>query len=350
MDFEALVRTEGTLVFLMGVTAMPDILAGLKRAGMDPDMPAAILQQGTTAGQRRVVATISTLEEEAARAGIGTPAIIVVGRVCSLAEEFAWYEKLPLAGCKVLVTRPRELVSAMALKLRRQGAEVLELPAIATRAIPDNQALEAALDRLESYQWIAFTSPTGVRFFFEALRAAKKDVRSLGNIRVAAIGQGTRKALEERGILADLMPEVYDGASLGAALASACQPGDRILLPRAALGNQEILEALAGRPDVQVEDVATYETYYPRQEVIDQRKKVEEGELDFAVFTSASTVRGFAQAVPELNFRKVTAACIGRQTREAALKLGMEAYMAKEATMDSLVELVAELAERKKQR
>ena len=350
MDFEALVRTEGTLVFLMGVTAMPDILAGLKRAGMDPDMPAAILQQGTTAGQRRVVATISTLEEEAARAGIGTPAIIVVGRVCSLAEEFAWYEKLPLAGCKVLVTRPRELVSAMALKLRRQGAEVLELPAIATRAIPDNQALEAALDRLESYQWIAFTSPTGVRFFFEALRAAKKDVRSLGNIRVAAIGQGTRKALEERGILADLMPEVYDGASLGAALASACQPGDRILLPRAALGNQEILEALAGRPDVQVEDVATYETYYPRQEVIDQRKKVEEGELDFAVFTSASTVRGFAQAAPELDFRKVTAACIGRQTREAALKLGMEAYMAKEATMDSLVELVAELAERKKQR
>lgn len=350
MDFEALVRTEGTLVFLMGVTAMPDILAGLKRAGMDPDMPAAILQQGTTAGQRRVVATISTLEEEAARAGIGTPAIIVVGRVCSLAEEFAWYEKLPLAGCKVLVTRPRELVSAMALKLRRQGAEVLELPAIATREIPDNQALEAALDRLESYQWIAFTSPTGVRFFFEALRAAKKDVRSLGNIRVAAIGQGTRKALEERGILADLMPEVYDGASLGAALASACQPGDRILLPRAALGNQEILEALAGRPDVQVEDVATYETYYPRQEVIDQRKKVEEGEIDFAVFTSASTVRGFAQAAPELDFRKVTAACIGRQTREAALKLGMEAYMAKEATMDSLVELVAELAERKKQR
>ena len=154
MDFEALVRTEGTLVFLMGVTAMPDILAGLKRAGMDPDMPAAILQQGTTAGQRRVVATISTLEEEAARAGIGTPAIIVVGRVCSLAEEFAWYEKLPLAGCKVLVTRPRELVSAMALKLRRQGAEVLELPAIATRAIPDNQALEAALDRLESLSLI----------------------------------------------------------------------------------------------------------------------------------------------------------------------------------------------------
>lgn len=350
MDFDALVRTEGTLVFLMGVSAMPDILKGLRKAGMDENMPAAILQQGTTAGQRRVVATISTLEEKAAQAGIGTPAIIVVGKVCQLAEEFAWYEKLPLSGYKVMVTRPRELVSAMAQKLRDQGAEVLELPAIATRAIENNRAFEAALEQIQTYNWIAFTSPTGVRIFFEALKKAKKDVRCLGSARVAAIGQGTKKALEERGILVDLMPAVYDGASLGKALAAACAPGERILLPRAALGNREILEALAEGPQLQVEDVATYETYYPRQEVIDQTRKFETGEIDCAVFTSASTVRGFAKATPDLDYTQVVAACIGKQTREAALKLGMKAYMAKEATMDSVVDLVVELAERKKKR
>ena len=108
---------------------------------MEPDMPAAILQKGTTAGQKKVVATISTLEEEVERQGIETPAIIVVGRVCGLAEAFAWYEKLPLAGKKVLVTRPRELVSSMAEKLRVRGAEVLELPAIATRPMKENEEL-----------------------------------------------------------------------------------------------------------------------------------------------------------------------------------------------------------------
>ncbi len=121
IDFEALVRTEGTLVFLMGVTALRDICDGLIANGMDPDMPAAILQKGTTADQKRVVATVATLKEESDRQGVETPAIIVVGKVCALADKFAWYEHLPLAGKKILVTRPRELISSMAAKLREKG-------------------------------------------------------------------------------------------------------------------------------------------------------------------------------------------------------------------------------------
>ena len=134
IDFEALVRTKGTLVFLMGVTALADICDGLLKAGMRADMPAAILQQGTTAGQKRISATVSTLPEEVQKQGIQTPAIIVVGEVCALADRFAWHEALPLAGRKILVTRPKELISQMAEKLRREGAEVLELPAIKTEA------------------------------------------------------------------------------------------------------------------------------------------------------------------------------------------------------------------------
>ena len=113
IDFQALVHTKGTLVFLMGVTALEDICQGLLKAGMEPDMPAAILQKGTTAGQRRIVATVETLPEQVKRQGIETPAIIVVGKVCELAKRFSWYEELPLAGWKVLVTRPKDLISAM---------------------------------------------------------------------------------------------------------------------------------------------------------------------------------------------------------------------------------------------
>ena len=179
IDFRALVDTKGTLVFLMGVSALPDICAGLINAGMEKDMPAAILQKGTTAGQKRIVATVSTLEEEVKRQGIETPAIIVVGKVCTLAEKFGWYEELPLAGWKVLVTRPKELVSRTADKLREKGAEVLELPAIRTVPMEDQSRLYQALDQLETYQWLVFTSPTGVRVFFEELIRHGKDIRAM---------------------------------------------------------------------------------------------------------------------------------------------------------------------------
>ena len=244
IDFHALVDTKGTLVFLMGVSALPDICAGLMDAGMEKDMPAAILQKGTTAGQKRIVATVSTLEEEVKRQGIETPAIIVVGKVCTLAEKFGWYEELPLAGWKVLVTRPKELVSRTADKLREKGAEVLELPAIRTVPMEDQSRLYGAMDQLETYQWIVFTSPTGVRVFFEELIRHGKDIRSMGNVRLAVIGEGTKKALKERGLLADFVPSVYDGDTLGKELSEILSGGEKILIPRAEKGNEKLIAFL----------------------------------------------------------------------------------------------------------
>lgn len=347
IDFKALVRTKGTLVFLMGVSALEEICRSLLAAGMEPDMPAALLQKGTTAGQKRILADISTLPQEVKRQGAQTPAIIVVGRVCALAEEFDWYEKLPLAGCRVLVTRPRELVSAMAEKLRKKGAEVLELPAICTRPLEDQKELYQAFQTLETYDWIAFTSPTGVRIFFEEMKKAGVDIRKLYQAKLAAIGKGTKKALEEKGFFVDLVPEVYDGASLGQALCQACQGEERILLPRAKAGNSEILQELKKKPGLQISDIATYETLYEKQDLIDEKQEFEQGHIDCAVFTSASTVRGFAEAVKGLDFSLVRAACIGKQTKAAADALGMKTYMAKQADMDSLVELVCRMKEEK---
>ncbi len=344
INFKALKDTEGTLVFLMGLKALPDICKGLLEAGMDPEMPAAVLQKGTTAGQRRVVSTVSRLPEAAREAGICTPAIIVVGRVCGLADRFAWYERLPLSGTKVVVTRPRKLVSAMAEKLRVLGAEVLELPAICVEPVKDRTKVISCLNHLEEYQWLVFTSPSGVDIFFdEFLRDIQKDVRALGSVKVAALGGGTARALGARGIFPDLMPKTYDGASLGRELARICEPGAKILMPRAAIGNREILDILAGRGDLTVEDVATYDTVYHTQDLIDEAGEFASGEISCAVFTSASTVRGFAGACPGLDFTKVKAACIGRQTCQAAEALGMTAYTAKTASTDSLVELVLEL-------
>lgn len=344
IDFGALVKTGGTLIFMMGVTALADICHGLLGAGMDPQIPAAILQKGTTAGQKRIVATVGTLPEEVKRRGIQTPAIIVVGKVCQLAERFAWYEELPLAGWKVLVTRPKELISSMAEKLRCKGAEVLELPAIETRPLQDQTQLGEAMKRLDVYDWVVFTSPTGVRVFFEEMRRAGCDIRRLGQAKIAAIGSGTKKALESRGLFVDLMPEIYDGEALGEALAAIINPGERILIPRARKGNRQLVDLLqeaGGR----VEDIPTYDTCYTHSSVIQESEEFTNGNIQCAVFTSASTVKGFVEGTPGLDYTKVTAACIGRQTKAAADSYGMKTYMARQATMDSLVDLIIQMKE-----
>ena len=346
IDFEALVKTRGTLVFLMGVSALGEICKGLMEKGMDGQMPAAILQKGTTASQKRIVATVSTLEEAVKREGIETPAIIVVGKVCALADSFAWYEKLPLAGKKILVTRPRQQISAMAEKLRRLGAEVLELPAIRTESITPNPGLNEAFGRLSSYDWLVFTSPTGVQVFWTELRNAGLDVRSLAGAKLAVIGKGTKKALEKRGLLADLMPETYSGEALGEALSREVKPGERILIPRARIGNQKLVDCLNATGKVTVDDVATYDTFYETPSLIDERAEFEQGTVDFAVFTSASTVRGFVQAVPGINFTKVRAVCIGEQTQREAAAHGMKTYVSDQATMDSIVRKLCEICSR----
>lgn len=358
IDFEALVRTKGTLVFLMGVAALGDICRGLLGAGMNPETPAALLSRGTTAGQKRIVATVSTLEQAVKERGAITPAIIVVGKVCSLAEEFCWVEKLPLGGVKVLVTRPKELAGTTSDRLRRLGAEVLEVPAIRTVPRKGDQKLADALGRLGEFQWIVFTSPAGVRIFFEEMAGRRMDLRALAGAKIAVIGSGSAKELEKHGLYADLMPEVFDGEHLGAALAGACAPGDRVLIPRAAIGNRELTDALEKVPGVIVEDIATYDTVYGMEDdslhveeenhfgaVINVRSEVESGSVDYVLFTSASTVKGFAAAVGNMDVSNVRAICIGRQTREAADSLGMRTWMSEKATIDSLIQKLVEVQE-----
>ena len=342
IDFRALTQTKGTLVFLMGIAALEDICKGLLNGGMDPDMPAAVLQKGTTAGQKRVVATVSTLNAEVDRQGIETPAIIVVGKVCSLADRFAWYEKLPLAGWKVLVTRPRQHISKTADLLRKKGAEVLELPSICTVPVEDNSRLYEAFEKLAAYQWIIFTSQVGVEIFFDEMDRKEMDVRSLGQAKIAVIGEGTKKKLKEHHLLADFVPSVYDGETLGTELAKELQGDEKILIPRAEAGNKKLTELLE-QTGAKVDDIATYTTCYEKSRLIDEKKEFETGSVDCVVFTSASTVKGFVEGTPGLDYTSVKAACIGKQTKAAADAYGMQTRMAKKATIESLIELVEEM-------
>lgn len=346
IDFKALVDTKGTLVFLMGAAALKDICAGLLNAGMDPAMPAALLQKGTTAGQKRIVADVGTLPEEAQRRGVETPAIIVVGKVCALADTFAWYEKLPLEGWKVLVTRPRNRSSRTAELLREKGAEVLELPSIKTVPLKDQGPLHAAMEKMETYQWMVFTSPTGVEVFFDELKKQKKDIRSLCGVRVAAIGQGTASALEQRGLLADLVPSVYDGDTLARELAEKLGGGERILIPRALKGNENIVPILEEK-GASVDDIGIYETVYESGRLIDPRKELESGNIDCVVFTSASTVKGFVESTKGPDYSGLVAACIGKQTKAAADQFGMETYMSEKATISCLIDLVEKIKAQK---
>jgi uroporphyrinogen III methyltransferase/synthase len=230
--------------------------------------------------------------------------------------------------------------------MRALGADVLEIPAIRTVKIQENERFHHALSRLYKYQWIVFTSPTGVRIFFEEMAACRIDHRSLFEVHFAVIGSGTKKELEKRGFYPDLMPEIYDGEHLGLALAEACEGSERIMIPRAAIGSQELTAALDEK-QLSYDDIATYDTEYENGGCIDLGAELDS--IDYVVFTSASTVRGFAAAAGQKDLSLVKAVCIGKQTKAAADALGMQTYVAPKPSIDSLVERLVEVHSADKQ-
>lgn len=351
LDFPALVRLDGTLVFLMGLSSMEFILNGLTEAGMDPDMPAAVLENGTSAGQRRVTATVTTLKEASDRAGIKTPAIIVVGKVCALSAQMHWAEDRVLGGKQFLVTRPRQSSSSLAGRLRALGAQVIEMPAIRTEPICPNERLKEALEDFGTHaaqEWLVFTSPAGADIFFDRLMELGTDLRSLlvrgAEVRIAAIGSGTAAALRSRGLMPDLVPEVYSAAALGDALAKAAAKGSHITVARAEKGSEELLPPLLAA-GLSVDDIPLYRTLYETHPFLQEtvRDMLENGEIDAVTFTSASTVRGFTGTVKDADYTKIRAVCIGEQTAAEAAKHGMQIQVSDQASMDAMVEKIAEL-------
>ena len=338
IDFEALVRTKGTLVFLMGVAALPDICDGLLAGGMDPDLPASIVERGSTARQRRVDATVSTLAEKAKAEHVQAPAISVFGGVCALGDKLDWFDRLPLKGKRVVVTRPKTRSGTLSRRLRALGAEVVEYPCIETRPIVPCPAMEQALAGIDAYEWLGFTSPAGVEALWEELEREGKDARALGSVKLAAIGAGTAKALAAHGLKADYIPEVYDAVHMGAGLVKLAH--GRVLLLRAEIGTPELPDALTAA-GIGFDDVSVYETIYENPRSEELRTQLEQGEIDLVTFTSASTVKGFVSSVgTDFDFSAVTGVCIGVQTEAEAKKYHMHTRVAEKATLDALIEAI----------
>ena len=245
---------------------------------------------------------------------------------------------------RVVLTRPKELVSRMAQSLYALGAEVIELPSICLEPYEENAPLKDALQNIDSYHWVAFTSAAGVRFFFDFLQKNRVDLRKLSHLRFAVIGSGTQKELASHGIFADFVPERYYAADLAQGLVKLVQPGQRVLLPRAKIGSKE-LTAILQEHQIDFTDIALYDTIYASHNTDAVQKLVEKGEISCATFTSASTVHGFVHSMEGVDLSALTAVCIGEKTAQAAESYGMKTIVSKEATIDSLTQCLVEAAD-----
>lgn len=337
IDYDALKRTGGTLVFLMGVSAMRDICAGLLQAGMPKDTPAAMVESGTLPQQRKVVSKLARLPEDAEKAAIHSPAIIIVGKVCSLSERFDWFSRLPLHGKRIIVTRPKDRAGSLCQELRALGADVLEYPCIRTVAREPATELDRAIAEIARYKWLVFTSPAGPALFFQRLFAAGKDARALCGIKIAAIGPKTAEELARFGVRADLVPDVYDANHLAKAMEAV---EGAVLLCRASKGN-DILPATFSKIGVPFLDAPCYDTVYECPDADAARAYLSAPVL--VSFTSASTVRGFVKSLPDADLANVIGCCIGEQTEQEAKRFGLRTARAKEATIASLIECIKEV-------
>jgi uroporphyrinogen III methyltransferase/synthase len=339
IDWEALARFPGTLIFYMGVKRLASNAAALIAAGRDAEEPAAAVERGTMEGQRTVVATLGTLAEAVEREGIGAPALIVVGPVVRRRETLAWLERRPLYGRRVVVTRARAQASGLAARLRGLGAEVVELPAIRIEPRIESEEVRRAVESIGEYALVCLTSPNGVRLLFEALRAAGLDARALAGATVAAIGPGTARALAKCGIAADIVPERFVAESLVEALGGVAVEGKRVLVARAAEARDVIPEHLSGR-GAEVDVVALYETV--REEPDAEAVEAAQG-ADYVTFTSSSTVRNLTEALGERFPRSARVVSIGPVTSDAARASGLEVHVeAERHDVDGLVQALLE--------
>ncbi|MCD8355522.1 MAG: uroporphyrinogen-III C-methyltransferase [Clostridia bacterium] len=342
IDFDALVRHKGTLVFLMSVASTPVILDGLMQAGMSADMPAAMIERGTLPEQRKLVANVGTLAQKMREAGISSPAILIVGSVCSLSNDFDWFDRLPLHGVKVVVTRPKQRAGTLTERLRKLGADVISYPCIETKTIWPNMPVVEALASIDQYHWLILTSPTGVDVLVQLLDAAEMDMRNLAHMKIAVIGAGTAKKLKEHGLRADYVPAVYDSVHLAEGLIRLVQEGERVLMLRAEIGTPELPELLA-QACILFDDVPVYQTYYYNERSEELADMLAHGAIDYVTFTSASTVRGFVESLPEnTNLTSFTALCIGPSTEKVAKAAGMHTITAANATIDAMLTTLQE--------
>ncbi|MBW1798865.1 MAG: uroporphyrinogen-III C-methyltransferase [Deltaproteobacteria bacterium] len=348
IDWDRLANGPGTLVFLMGVRNLNRIADSLIKNGRSPETPAAIIQRGTVSAQRTITGELKDIAETAQKEDVKPPAVIVVGDVVNLRKDLNWFEKGPLFGKRIVVTRAREQASDFLTALTELGAECIEFPTIAIIPPMSWKGLDEAILSLEKYQWVLFTSVNGVKFFFQRIEDIEKDIRDLKGIKIGAIGPKTAQAIHERGIRPDLVPDEYRAEAVVEAFKNQNEKALRVLLPRAARAREVLPEELE-KMGAQVDVVEAYRTVKPDNKKDMIKEMLERGEIHMVTFTSSSTVRNFVEMFESDSqgidkwMADIAVACIGPVTAHTAKENGLKVgLIPEEYTIEALTSAIVE--------
>jgi uroporphyrinogen III methyltransferase / synthase len=329
-----------TLVIFMGLTTFGEIAREIMARGRPPQTPAMAVRWATRPDQQTVTGTLATLPRLIEQQGLKPPATIIVGEVVRLREKLNWFERLPLFGRRIVVTRAHEQAGNLVARLRELGADAIELPAIEIRPVEDYAALDAAIGRLDEYDWLIFTSANGVRYFLERLDLSPRDVRGIRG-RVAAIGPATRAALEALHLKVDRIGAEFVAESLLEAFRGESLSGKRALLVRAAVA-RETLPAGLRALGAAVEVAPAYRTAAPDRLAALGRELLGGGRKpDWITFTSSSTVENLVAAVGAEALSGIQVASIGPVTSATAARLGVAVTVeARRFDEDGLIEAI----------
>lgn len=345
IHWEQLATGVDTLIVLMGVGHLREIAERLIQHGRSPNTPISLIHWGTTPQQKTLQGTLADIAQKAESVNFRNPAAIVVGDVNALREQLGWFDRKPLFGRRIIVTRARAQASDFAERLESYGAEVIQFPTIETQPIPKNEMLDKAIDQLATYAWVIFTSVNAVEYFYRRLRENDKDVRSYKNARICAVGQKTAVALDRVGICADYVPSRYGDSVLAAELQGV--EGKKILLPRASIAPDDLPNDLRDRGAI-VHAIPIYETVKAGAEGRETLKAdLHNGRIDMVTFTSSSTVTNFLEMfdlhLPTALLDRGHIAAIGPSTAATATAHGLTVdIVAKQASIESLAEEIVE--------
>jgi uroporphyrinogen III methyltransferase/synthase len=325
VDWAALAQFPGTLVIYMGIARLAEIAQVLLAHGKAADTPAAAIRWGTTGEQHTVEAPLCDLADAVRAAGLTAPAVVILGAVAGLRPQLAWFERRPLFGKRVLVTRPRHQAGELVRRLEELGAVPVVLPAVEVREPADWSPVDQALARLADYQWLVFTSANGVHALVRRLRHTGRDLRALGGVRLAAIGPSTADALRGYHLEPDLVPPAFNSEHLAAALKGPAA-GGRILLARADRGRDLLRQELG--TVAAVDQVAVYAQVDAAENAPEVLEQLRRGEIDYVTLTSSNIARALLGRLDAEGRRRVAAGevklvCISPHTGAAVRDLGL---------------------------
>lgn len=347
LDWEKLADATGSLVFYMGVKNLPYIRDQLIAYGRSPQTPVALIRWGTYAKQRTLTATLENVVETVERERFKPPAIVYVGENVRLREKIQWFEKKPLFGKTIAVTRPRlEGPDSLAEKIDEQGGDALSFPMIRFSSPRDASGLNEALADLTRFDWVVFSSANAVRFFMDRLRQNKVDVRSLARSRLAAVGPKTAEALGTFGLRPDVTPDRFSAEGLLDAMKDRTRKGDKVLFPKGNLAKNVLPDGLREQ-GCDVTEAVTYDTLPVTEEGEALNERLVKKRIDIVTFTSASTVENFVRLLSDAattEIQNVQTVCIGPQTAKRAQECGLHVTKtAGEYTVDGMMQALLTL-------